>query len=152
MHIHRTESSQMTSSDLQSQIDALRTDDGEGFDFAADPAAATAVGASLADAARSATPSVVLSWSGEDDIVLAHVVAASLGIPRASVELDLGLLTVSPALADGGRVLCVAPRFTAEHPLSPLVTMLAARGHELVLAAAVGKGQHDDGVPFIALS
>jgi len=139
---------------LQARLEALTVaEDGAGrFDLVVDPAAATAVGQALAERAREQNPTVVLSWAGEDDIVLAHIVASELGVPRAVVELDLGLITVSRALPEGSRAVLVAPQFSAERPVASIATMLGTRGHTLVLAAALADGYDSDDVPFITLS
>lgn len=139
---------------LHTQLDSLRVDEaGESrFDFVINPAAATAVGTVLAERAREHNPNLVLSWTGEDDIVLAHIVASVLGVPRAVAELDLGLITVSRSLPAGSRVVLVAPQFSEERPIASIATMLETRGHKLVLAAALADGHRSDDVPFIALS
>lgn len=95
---------------------------------------------------------MVLSWAAKDDIVLAHIVASALGVPRAVVELDLGLITISRPLPSGSRAVLVAPQFSAERPIGSIATMLETRDHRLVLAAALASGHDSDATPFITLS
>lgn len=137
-------------------ISAVTSTDDSGvtrFEFATDPAAVNALGTALAGAARAQNPTVVLSWAGEDDSVLAHVVASELGVARAVIELDLGLLTVSPPLAEASRAVLVGTQFTADRQIESIATMLDSRGHALVLAAALtGPAVAAAGVPAIILS
>jgi hypothetical protein len=111
------------------------------YDLAADPTAATRAGAALAEMVRSAEATVVLSWAGENESLLAHVVASELGLPRAVVELDLGLLTVSPPLAEASRVVLVATEFSARRPIDSIATMLASRNHQLTAVAALSASE-----------
>jgi hypothetical protein len=136
-------------------ISALTFTDDSGVtrvEFGTDPAAVNVLGAAMAEAARALNPTVVLSWAGEGDSVLAHVVAAELGVTRAVIELDLGLLTISPPLADASRALLVGGQLTADRQIEPIATMLDSRGHTLVLAAALTGPAVAGGAPVIVLS
>ncbi|PWB97976.1 hypothetical protein [Homoserinimonas hongtaonis] len=120
------------------------------LDLALNPAAVTELGSLIAEQAREHSPSLVLSWAG-DDIVLAHAVASALGIPRAVVSLDLGLITVDPQVAPSTRGVLVGSHFTSDGPVASIATMLGERGHELVLAAALMGDAAGADVPFTAL-
>ncbi|QEE62385.1 hypothetical protein FVA74_12975 [Salinibacterium sp. dk2585] len=140
--------------DITAQIAAIAVDGEETrrLELALDPAAVQLLGAAIADRAREHSPSLVLSWAG-DDIVLAHAVASALGVPRAVVSLDLGLISVDPQLEAGTRGMLVASTFTSETPIASIATMLGERGHELVLAAAIEGRAADVGeTPFVALN
>lgn len=130
----------------------INEDGASRFDLVVDPAAATAVGLALAERIRQFEPTVVLSWADEDDIVLAHIVASALDVPRAVVELDLGLITISRSLPNGSLAVLVASQFSPERPIASIATMLDTRDHKLVSAAALTGGHGSDDVPFVTLS
>jgi hypothetical protein len=98
-----------------------------------DPAGAEALGAQVAAHAAGAT--AVVSWNSPDDAVLGHVVARALGVPRATVDLDLGRFTLEPGLPAGSRVLLVLTDPADYEPVASVATLLSGRAHELIAVA-----------------
>ncbi|WP_052850154.1 hypothetical protein [Streptomyces avicenniae] len=71
-----------------------------------DPAAVERAGAALAELAARYTPAAVVSPDATTDVLLAHVVARTLGVRRHVVVADLGRLIVED-LTPGTRAVLV---------------------------------------------
>jgi len=122
----------MTDASFAAALAAIRFDDsGTEFETARSVTATETVGAGLAARARESGATAVASLVRADDAVLAHVVARELGVPRATIEEDLGLLTLSPRLPDGSRVAFVGLARLSERDLAAALTLLEGAGHTL---------------------
>lgn len=116
--------------------------DGAWLDLGADPAAVDAIARTVAECIRAEEASFVIGWGDPDSAVLAHAIAVALGVPRTAAELDLGLITVSPRVPEGSRVVVVSASLSDRHTSEPLVTLVEGSGSIPVATVALG----DDGV------
>ncbi len=101
------------------------------------PGAIELLGTTIAESAQALEVNAVVSWLDSDECVLAHVVAARLGVPRAATELDLGQLTLFPSLPGGSSVLIVGTSFTASRPIASVRALLENAGHTVAAAASL---------------
>ena len=116
------------------------------LDVSTDPRIVEQLGVSIAERALALGATAVVSWFDPDETVLAHIVARQLDVPRAAVELDLGLLTLSPHLSRSRRVLLLATSLNVARPVRSLRTLLEGEGHTVVGAIRL------DGASGIVLS
>jgi hypothetical protein len=114
-------------------------------DLGLDPTCAETIGDRLATLLAEHNASLVLSWAGENDTVLAHMVARRLGVPRASIELDLGLLTVGQPVNEGTRAVLVGVESSASRSAQVVATLLAGHGSELVAVGYIKRSRADAG-------
>ncbi len=96
-----------------------------------DPRAVGLLAAELAEQARRHEIGAVASWRHPEDAVLAHELASALGVPRLSVQEDLGRLSLTPSVETSARVLFVHIGADADAPLEAVGHLLAGRGHTL---------------------
>jgi hypothetical protein len=109
------------------------------FDFSRNPRELETVGAAIAGTGSELGTEAVVSWLDPDETVLAHVVASHLGVPRASVDVDLGLLTLGPELEFNRSVLLVASAFTRFRTAESLRSLLEDHGHTVVGAVSLSE-------------
>lgn len=118
--------------DLFSAVSTTDTDGRIWVDLALDARATEALGALVVECSALAPINAVVTWFAPDDTVIGHVVSRELGVPRSSIEVDLGLMTLSPALPVGARVLLVVVDPSAHEPVAAVAGLLA--NHGLVLS------------------
>ncbi|GAA3195474.1 hypothetical protein ACFO1B_02855 [Dactylosporangium siamense] len=110
----------------------------------ADPSNVELAGAALAEVAAQHRPTSVVSWSATLDVLLAHVVARELGIPRLEADLDLGRLLLDGHDPSDGlsaeRVVLVADAITADRPIEPLIAAVAGGGGQVVAVCSARDG------------
>lgn len=105
-----------------------------------DPASVEYAGAALAEEAARHRPEAVVSWSDTTDVLLAHVVARTLGIRRRVVVADLGRLIVEDVLP-GERTAVVTAGGGPGTGLEPLLRAVAGHGGRVVCVCSVtGEG------------
>lgn len=125
------------------------------FDFGRNPTATEGLGKSIADRARPYNPDVVASWSSPEEAVLAHIVANELNVVRASIKLDLGLLSLESELPKGSRIILVSTFWSSQRPLISLQNLLEGQGHTIVAAASLvpptASASDVSGLPIIRL-
>lgn len=112
-----------------------------GYNLAYSPAAAQYLGEQLAGLARASDATLIASWRDADDSVLAHIASVQLGIGRVVIELDLGLLDISPHPTLALRTVLIGTAF-GRSPIGPIAELLEDAGHSLVAAISL--------VPFAA--
>ncbi len=100
------------------------------------------------------TPDVVVSWGDGASQVLAHAVARQLAVARAVVDLDLGVLDLSPLPAATGTALLVAAEVddTFVRHLPAVRTLLAAQELGLGAVAALRGTSPAADLPTIVLT
>ncbi|MFG1951103.1 hypothetical protein [Micromonospora sp. NPDC048830] len=105
--------------------------DGNGlwFDLGCDPQETNRLGTAIAAILSTRAVGTVLSWEGEEEAVLAHVVASAMGARRATVVQERGLLFTSAEPPAGSTVALVATRLTSSRPMLPVMEMMRERGH-----------------------
>jgi hypothetical protein len=113
-------------------------DGGSWMDMSTRPDAVEEVGRAVARAVADRGAGAVVGWPRPDETVLAHIVARELRVPRAVVNEDLGLLTMSPELAADARVLVVATSLDQYPSLQAVRTLLESGGHHVVGVVTVG--------------
>lgn len=125
--------------DLAQNLRALIVAENNGntwFDASSDPELVETVGKAIASSVADPRISAVVGWFDADQAVLTHVVARELGVPRAAVDADLGLLNLYPRLRGAHGVLVLTPLHTGLVSLSSLKTFLERAGHTVI--AAIG--------------
>jgi hypothetical protein len=110
---------------------AVATTDGS-LNLASDPQAVRALAQDLAAAIAQFSPDVVVHWNSTDHAVLAHVVAELLGVGRAEITEDLGLLTLDPDVRGLTRAVLVGTSFRFVLRTGSVRTMLEQSGVDLV--------------------
>ncbi len=137
--------------DLSGTIAAMTrgSDSQRWFDYASDPAAVEVLGRAIADAGRGHKPSAVVTWLSPDDTVLGHIVARELGVCRGAVDIDLGLLTLEPALPNESRVLLVASSFDDRHSIGSMRTLLEGQGHTLVASVSIAAAEDESPLTIV---
>jgi hypothetical protein len=119
----------------QSALAEIRIEVGAGsvsYETARSADAAERIGAVLAARARAAGATAIVGFVDPDDSVVAHVVARELGVPRATIEEDLGLLTLSPELPTGSRVVLIGLAERSTRDTAGALSMLEGHGFELI--------------------
>ncbi|MFI6159773.1 hypothetical protein ACIA59_07495 [Micromonospora haikouensis] len=101
------------------------------FDLGHDPSASIRLGDALAAVLSARAVTAVLHWEGEEEAVLAHVVAAAMRARRVTVVQERGLLFTSADLPASSTVALVATAFTSVRALAPVDAMMRERGHRL---------------------
>lgn len=128
----------MTSSQhdaIAQAVSALTVKEADGstwIDMSTRPDAVEEIGQAVARAVADRNAGAVIGWLSADETVLAHIVARELGVPRAVIDEDLGLLTVSPELSSGSSVLVVATSFDQYPSLQAVRTLLENSDHHVV--------------------
>lgn len=119
---------------IRDAAETLRRHDGDTswVDVYSNPKLVTRLGETIAQATGDLGVGAVVSWYDADDNVLGHVVAHTLGVPRAAVIEDLGLLYIEPALPTESKVLVVGAHIDAVRNRSILVDALTGAGHSVV--------------------
>jgi hypothetical protein len=128
----------------------------EEVDLGLNPPLAETLGNTLAVLLAQCDATLVLSWAGENDILLAHMVARRLGIPRASIELDLGLLTVGHPVSGGTRAVLVGVAASSAPSAQVVATLLSEHGSQLVATGYIKQSPadariHDAGISTVVL-
>jgi hypothetical protein len=112
-----------------------REGDRRWFEFGRDPRAAEIIGQKVADQLDGPKPDVVLCLEHEEDAVLAHIVARSLGATRVVLLEQEGLMWFSHELHEGSRVAAITLDPRREKPREVLFEML--RSHDAHLTHLV---------------
>ncbi|WP_431905749.1 hypothetical protein [Micromonospora carbonacea] len=107
------------------------------FDLGHDPLASIRLGDALAAVLAARAVTAVLHWEGEEEAVLAHVVAAAMRTRRVTVVQERGLLFTSADLPDRSTVALVATRLTSTRAVTPVAAMMRERGHRLDCAVTL---------------
>ncbi|MFJ6661858.1 hypothetical protein ACIQNG_36740 [Streptomyces sp. NPDC091377] len=100
------------------------------------PAAADLIGKAVADAVRDLKPDHIAVWESSDEAVLAHVVALATGATVLRVTDESGIISVSPSITPGDRVV---PLATAWEPrwLQAMLSVLRGAAAQVTAVAAV---------------
>ncbi len=127
------------------------------LETAASPARLARLGERIARVVGTFGAEAVVHWRDDDEAALAQAVAQALAVPVARADLDLGLLTLSPALPDSARnVLLLASSWNGYRPVAPLVGLLRGTGREPVAALSLFSSgpilDSADGVPAIVIA
>ncbi|WP_433891067.1 hypothetical protein [Streptomyces sp. CA-111067] len=107
-----------------------------GAPFADDPASVERAGAELAEAAGEFGAQAVVSWDDTREVLLAHVVARTLGVPRRVVVADLGRLVVEDVLP-GERTVVISLGGEPAPDLTPLIRTVTGHGGEVVAVCSL---------------
>ena len=110
------------------------------IDLGLDPRAADLLAGSLANELSELRVDAVAAWSGDEDVVLAQLVAARIGVPRVVLYEDLGLLKVSRTLPAGSRVALVYTAVAATRSVEMATGLLESSSYEVVSVLAVEPG------------
>jgi len=132
-----TQSTHKNIAEMVQAVSVVEPDGTRWIDVYTVPGTIELLGAAMAEPAQALGVNAVVSWLDSDECVVAHVVAARLGVPRAAAELDLGQLTLYPTLPGGSSVLIVATAFTASRPIASVRALLENAGHTVVAAASL---------------
>ena len=124
--------------DARTALSAIR-DEG-GIDTAKDPRAVEVLGVEIADRLREVQPDVIVCWTGDDESVLAHVVAVRLGVPVLRGIEEMGLLTLEGARGLHRRAVLLATRWDRRNPVDSLVGLVRNQGLEPVALASLLEG------------
>ncbi|MFJ1586640.1 hypothetical protein ACIOC1_25360 [Streptomyces sp. NPDC088197] len=123
--------------------------------LADDPATVERAGAALAELAARYRPEAVVSWNATADVLLAHVVAHTLGLPRRVVIEDLGRLIVEDVLPGERTVVVARGGVDSGGPgaeLAPLVRAVTGHGGRVVAVCSLAPllGAAPDGVDVVS--
>lgn len=123
--------------------------------LADDPATVERAGAALAELAARYRPEAVVSWNATADVLLAHVVAHTLGLPRRVVIEDLGRLIVEDVLPGERMVVVTRGGVGSGGPgaeLAPLVRAVTGHGGRVVAVCSLAPtpGAAPDGVDLVS--
>ncbi|MFJ4409005.1 hypothetical protein [Streptomyces sp. NPDC088910] len=123
--------------------------------LADDPATVERAGAALAELAARYRPEAVVSWNATADVLLAHVVAHTLGLPRRVVVEDLGRLIVEDVLPGERTVVVARGGVDSGGPgaeLAPLVRAVTGHGGRVVAVCSLAPllGAAPDGVDVVS--
>lgn len=127
------------------------------LETAASPARLAKLGERIAGVVSAFAPQAIACWLNEDEAALAQTVAQVLAIPVARVNVDLGIMTISPDLPPHvSHVLMLSSSWNSQRPAAPLARMLRNTGKEVVAAVSLfGEGYPvgdiDASIPIIVL-
>lgn len=116
-------------------VDAITVHEADGstwLDLSSSPGQIEILGEAAAGLAAGLGVTAVVSWWDPDQTVLAHIVARLLAVPRAAIDIDLGLLSFSPALPVGRDVLLVVTEFDQRRSIETMQGYLEGQGHRVV--------------------
>lgn len=102
-----------------------------------DPDGAERLGSALAEQCRSYAPTGLLTWEEPHDLVLAHIVARTLGIGAVRAYNQDGLVAFQGTFAPTGRVLLVADTYRSAESVRALCSLAGQQGQQVVGAAAL---------------
>lgn len=105
--------------------------------LARDPAALNLIAAHLLQQLKPLQVGAVACWSGEDEAVLAHAIAAGLGVPVLRAWADQGILTLAGNVNRDVRVAVVATEWDLSQPLPSLLSLLETHGAVPVATVAL---------------
>lgn len=104
-------------------------------DSLADPADTECMGQQLAVQLSDAGAQAVVSWNVTDDVVLAHVVARTLGTPLWRADDVEGVVELTRALREGVSVVLVAEAVRQPMALAGLTGIVSHYGGRVVAVA-----------------
>ncbi|GAA2339650.1 hypothetical protein [Dactylosporangium salmoneum] len=116
------------------------------LDLGLDPQLSNQLGAAIAAILSTRGVTVVLSMEGEEEAVLAHVVASAMRARRVTVVQERGLLFTSAELPPESTVALVATQLANSRPLLPVATMMRDRGHRFDCAITLDPPQLHTGL------
>lgn len=152
-------SAELSRSEIEDLIARGLNSSGTGYTALTDPQGAERLGAELARRCEAHRPSCLLIWQGPHDLVLAHIVARTLGTPIVRAHNSEGLVEIDGTFPkDGGRVLLVGDVFISAEVVRALCATAQQQGQKVVAAASLREPGasarvqlHDDGIPLIVL-
>ncbi|RNE56512.1 hypothetical protein [Cryobacterium tepidiphilum] len=120
-----------------SELTVTEADGSTWIDMSTRPDAIENIGQAVAHEVKNLGAGAVIGWLSADETVLAHIVARELGVPRAVIDVDLGLLTISPELQPNCDVLVVATSLDQYPSLQAIRTVLESNGHHVVAVVSL---------------